>query len=317
MQQSFTLTTEHSSKRADIIFSEILPQLSRSQIRRYIRDGHILIDGNIIKPSKILKGGENVSVKLPEPEPIEAVPENIKLNIIFENSDYIIVDKPAGMVVHAGAGNMSGTLVNALLYHCKDLSGIGGKIRPGIVHRLDKDTSGIMVVAKNDFTHSKLADQFKNKEVKKTYLAIVHGVIKSDEGSYRSSIGRHKKNRIKMSSNTKAGRESLTYWKVLKRFKNSTLVQAYPKTGRTHQIRVHFTENGHPLLADQLYGNSKKDKDLLKNLSEKIDRHTLHAKSIVFTNPRDNKKVEYSSDIPNDFLNTLKYLEQASQNEHL
>ena len=216
------------------------------------------------------------------------------------------------MVVHPGAGNMRGTMVNALLHHCSDLSGIGGKIRPGIVHRLDKDTSGIMVVAKNDFTHSKLADQFKNKEVKKTYMAIVHGVIKADEGSYSSKIGRHKKDRIKMSSNTDSGRESITYWKVLKRFKNSTLVQAFPKTGRTHQIRVHFSENGHPLLSDQLYGSSRKDKELFGNFKDRLKRHALHAKKIEFINPRNNKSVEFSAQTPDDILDTLKFLERQS-----
>ena len=312
MQDSFSLPKEHSSKRADIIFSEIFNQHSRSQIRKYIRDGHILIDGNKIKPSKILSGGELVSVKFPEPEPIEATPEKIEIEIIFENSDFVIVNKPPGMVVHSGAGNRSGTLVNALLHHCKDLSGIGGKVRPGIVHRLDKDTSGIMVIAKNDFTHSKLVDQFKNKEVSKTYLAIVHGALKSDEGSYSSKIGRHKKHRIKMSSNTNTGRDSITSWKVIKKFENATLVQAMPKTGRTHQIRVHFSENGYPLLSDSLYGNSKKDKEFSRKFDGYIKRHALHATQLGFINPRTNKPVEFSSDMPDDFLNTLKYLEQVS-----
>ncbi|MGI9534061.1 MAG: RluA family pseudouridine synthase [Thermodesulfobacteriota bacterium] len=312
MQQSFTLPRENSSKRADIIFSEIFNQHSRSQIRKYIKEGHILIDGNKIKPSKILNGGEFVSVKIPEPEPIEATPENIDLDIVYENSDFVIVNKPAGMVVHAGAGNKKGTLVNALLHHCKDLSGIGGKIRPGIVHRLDKDTSGIIVVAKNDFTHSKLADQFKNKEVSKVYLAIVHGRFKSDVGMYSSKIGRHKKNRKKMSSNTTSGRDSITNWKVLKKFNNSTLVQVMPKTGRTHQIRAHFSDNGHPLLSDILYGNSKKDKELFRNLNAKIDRHALHAYKIGFINPRNNQQVDFSAKLPNDFLNILNILEAIS-----
>jgi len=312
MQQSFSLPTEHSSKRADIIFSEIFYQHSRSQIRRFIREGHILIDGSVIKPSKILNGGEIVSVKFPEPEPIEAIPENIDVDVIFEDSDLIIVNKPAGMVVHPAAGNMRGTLVNALLHHCKDLSGIGGKIRPGIVHRLDKETSGVMVVAKNDFTHSNLTDQFKNKTVLKTYLALAHGVLKPDEGSYSSKIGRHKKNRIKMSSVTHSGRDSITDWKVKKRFKNSTLVQAFPKTGRTHQIRVHFSENGHPLLSDQLYGNTKKDRDLLGNFKGQIKRHALHASKIEFINPRSKKQVEFGAVLPDDFLNTINFLEKQS-----
>ena len=312
MQYSFSLPQEYCSKRADIIFSEIYNLHSRSQITKYIKSGHILINGKIIKPSKILNGGELVSVKFPEPKSIEAAPEKIDVEIIFEKSDFVVVNKPAGMVVHAGAGNIRRTLVNALLYHCKDLSGIGGKIRPGIVHRLDKETSGVIVVAKNDFTHSKLAGQFQDKKVSKVYLAIVHGVLKSDEGSYSSKIGRHKKNRIKMSSNTNFGRDSKTYWKVLKRFKNSTLLQAMPETGRTHQIRVHFSENGHPLLSDKLYGNSKKDKYLFRNFNEKINRHALHAEKIRFIDPRNNEPVEFSAPMPNDFISTLDFLGQIS-----
>ena len=308
MNSSFFIPTDQSSERADVVFSKIFNQHSRSQIRRFIKEGHILIDGKVVKPSKILVGGEKVTVNFPEPEPIEAEPENIDLDIIYENTDYIVINKPPGMVVHAGAGNKRGTLVNALLHHCSDLSGIGGKIRPGIVHRLDKDTSGIIVAAKNDFTHSNLSDQFKEKTVTKVYLAIVHGVIKKNKGVYISEIGRHVKDRVKMSSNTNSGKKSVTNWKVLRRFESSTLVEAMPETGRTHQIRVHFTENGHPLISDILYGNKKMDKDLSKNFNGFINRHALHAKKIGFIDPRSGKFVEYEAPEPEDFKKTLNFL---------
>lgn len=308
MQDNFLLSDEHCPNRADVIFSKIYNNHSRSQIRKYIRDAHILVDGTNIKPSRVLRGGESVSVRFPSPEPIEALPEKIDIDVIYENPDFIVVNKPSGIVVHAGAGNTSGTLVNALLYHCSDLSGIGGKIRPGIVHRLDKETSGVMVVAKDDFTHSGLADQFKYKKVSKLYLAIVHGTIKSDEGSYVSKIGRHRKDRIKMSGNTNYGRESTTCWKVMKRFKNSTLIQAMPRTGRTHQIRVHFSESGHPLLSDKLYGSSKKDRCLMGSFEGKIGRHALHAEKLGFMDPRSNKHLEFIAPIPADFSNTLDFL---------
>jgi len=312
MKDSFLLSQRYCPGRADVIFSKIYAQHSRSQIGRYIRNGHVLINGKIVKPSKILTGGESVSVNFPKPEPTEYSAEKIDVEIIYENSDFAVVNKPAGMVVHAGAGNTHGTLVNALLYHCKDLSGIGGKIRPGIVHRLDKETSGVMVVAKNDFTHSRIAEQFKRREVSKVYLAIVHGIIKTDQGKYVSKIGRHKKNRVKMSVNTNYGRDSTTYWMLLKRFRSSTLVQVMPQTGRTHQIRVHFSESGHPILADKLYGDSKKDKLLLKDFNKRINRHTLHAEKIKFLEPRSGKTVEFTASVPTDFSDTLNFLEQSN-----
>lgn len=313
MSEKIVISPDYAGKRADIIFSELFKNFSRSQIRKFIKQGDILINQEQFKPSRLLTGGEIATFQIPEPEPIEAEPENIPLDIIFQNSDFIVINKPHGMVVHAGAGVSSGTLVNALLYHCRDLSGIGGMIRPGIVHRLDKDTSGVIVAAKNDFSHSHLAGQFKERTVSKEYLAIVRGVIKSDSGTFSSIIGRHKNNRIKMSSNTNAGRESETDWKVLKRFGKTTLVQVNPKTGRTHQIRVHFSENGHPLLCDSLYGNKKSDNEIVKNIDSTLKRHALHAYKLGFHDPRDGKFVEFKARIPDDFNNTLKRLEELSK----
>ena len=312
MSETIVISSDFAGKRADIVFSELFEKFSRSQIRKFIKQGDILIDEEPIKPSRLLNGGEIATFHIPEPEPIETEPENIPLDIIFENADFIVVNKPPGMVVHAGAGVKSGTLVNALLYHCRDLSGIGGKLRPGIVHRLDKDTSGVIVAAKNDFTHNHLADQFKERTVTKEYLAIVRGVIKEDKGFYSSAIGRHKSNRIKMSSNTSSGRDSHTDWKVLKRYEGATLVEVNPKTGRTHQIRVHFSENRYPLLCDQLYGNKKSDNAAVKNISSTLNRHALHAYKLGFNNPRDNKALEFKAELPKDFKNTLNLLEANS-----
>ena len=225
----------------------------------------------------------------------------------------VVVNKPAGMVVHPGAGVKSGTLVNALLYKCKDLSGIGGKIRPGIVHRLDKETSGVIVVAKNDKSHNSLVNQFKSRTVKKRYIAIVQGNIKEESGEFSSQIGRDPINRIKMSSKSKSGRESLTLWKVIERFQVATLVEAEPKTGRTHQIRVHFSENGHPLLADKVYGHKKQKNNLLSAAAKEIGRHALHASLIGFKHPESGEWIEFTAPTPDDMNQALKYLENTSE----
>jgi len=308
MSDKIVISSDYAGKRADIIFSELFNSFSRSQIRKFIKQGDILINEEQFKPSRLLNGGEIATFQIPKPEPIEAEAENIHLDIIFQNSDFIVVNKPPGMVVHAGAGVKNGTLVNALLYHCHDLSGIGGKLRPGIVHRLDKDTSGVIVAAKNDYSHSFLAAQFKDRNVSKQYLAIVRGVIKEDAGSFSSSIGRHRNNRIKMSSNTNSGRDSHTDWKVLERYRKATLVQVSPKTGRTHQIRVHFSENGYPLLCDPLYGNRKSDSEVIKNIGSAINRHALHAYKLGFIDPRGKSELEFTAEIPDDFNNVLELL---------
>ena len=313
MPDRIVISQDFAGKRADVIISELFTNFSRSQIRKHIKQGDILINEEQFKPSRLLSGGEIATFHIPAPEPIEAKPENIPLNIIFQNPDFIVVNKPPGLVVHAGAGVRSGTLVNALLFHCKDLSGIGGKVRPGIVHRLDKDTSGIIVAAKNDYSHSHLANQFKERTVKKEYLAIVRGVMKKDSGFFSSVIGRHKKSRVKMSSNTNSGRDSLTEWTVLKRFGKATLVQVNPKTGRTHQIRVHFSENGFPLFSDSLYGNKKSDEEVVKNISNRLSRHALHAYKLGFNDPRDGKYLEFKAEMPIDFKNALKLIEESQK----
>ncbi len=251
-------------------------------------------------------------MNLPAPTSIDSEPEDINLELIYEDSSIVVVNKPAGMVVHPGAGVSSGTLVNALLYKCQDLSGIGGKIRPGIVHRLDKDTSGVIVAAKNDKAHNSLVNQFKSREVKKRYIAIVEGNLKLYSGSFDSKIGRDPINRIKMSSKSKSGRESLTLWKVLKRFGPATLVEAEPKTGRTHQIRVHFSENNFPILADKVYGNKKQRNKILAQAAKEIGRQALHASRIGFMHPETEDYLEFEAPLPDDMQKAIDYLERAA-----
>ncbi len=311
-QETFEITEELSGKRADIVLSHFLSDHTRSQIKKLIDDHHVLVQGQPIKPSKKFDGGEIVEITLPAPVSIDAEPEDIDLEVLYEDSSIIVVNKPAGMVVHPGAGVKTGTLVNALLFRCKDLSGIGGKIRPGIVHRLDKETSGVMVVAKNDHSHNSLVNQFKSRTVKKRYLAIVEGNLNKDSGSFESVIGRDPVHRIKMSSKSKSGRESLTFWKVLNRFESACLVEAEPKTGRTHQIRVHFSENGYPILADKVYGH-KRQKNLILSTAEKmIGRHALHASKIGFTHPVNGEWVEFTAPIPEDMKQALDYIEKIN-----
>ncbi len=310
-EEIFEVTEEFSGKRADVVLAHFLSDHSRSQIKKLIDDNCVLVKGRPIKPSRKFDKGEIVSVNLPAPVSIDAEPEDIDIEVIYEDSSIIVVNKPAGMVVHPGAGVRKGTLVNALLYKCKDLSGIGGKIRPGIVHRLDKDTSGVIVAAKNDLAHNSLVSQFKSRTVKKRYLAIVQGIIKEDSGSFSSQIGRDPVNRVKMSSKSRAGRESLTLWNVLKRLKSSTFVEAEPKTGRTHQIRVHFSENGFPILADKVYGHKKQRDAALAKAEKEIGRQALHASKIGFMHPVDEKWVEFEAPVPDDMGRALKYLENT------
>lgn len=311
-QETFEVTQELSGKRADIVLSHFLSEHTRSQIKRLIDDQNVLVKGKAIKPSKKCDQGEIIHINIPAPASIDAEPENIDLDIIYEDSSIVVVNKPAGMVVHPGAGVKSGTLVNALLFKCDDLSGIGGKIRPGIVHRLDKDTSGVIVVAKNDHSHNSLVDQFKSRTIKKRYLAIVEGNLKEDSGSFDSAIGRDPIHRIKMSSKSKSARASLTFWNVLKRFESASLVEAEPKTGRTHQIRVHFSENGYPILADKVYGHKRQKNIILSSAEKIIGRQALHASKIGFTHPANDKWVEFTAQIPEDMKQALEYLEKQN-----
>ncbi|NQT29960.1 MAG: RluA family pseudouridine synthase [Candidatus Saganbacteria bacterium] len=274
---------------------------TRTQVKKLIEDGFIKLNLGIPKASHKVKPGDRIEVIVPEPQKLSAEPEQIPLDIVYEDEDLVVVNKARGMVVHPAVGNYTGTLVNALLYHAKDLSGIGGVLRPGIVHRLDKDTSGLLVVAKNDFAHQALAKQFKEKKITKEYVALVHGVIKED-GQVEAKIGRHPHHRKKMAIiRGTEGREALTCYRVLKRFKEYTLVELSLKTGRTHQIRVHLTSLGHAIVGDPVYGHRRERFNVLGQL--------LHAKKLGFVHPRSSKYIEFEKEMPEDMLRVISILQ--------
>jgi 23S rRNA pseudouridine1911/1915/1917 synthase len=280
----------------------------------------ILLNQRPTKPSAHVKTGDRVSGSLPEPKPLSLKPEPLPLTILFEDPSIIVIDKPSGMVVHPAYGNPSGTLVNALLDHCKDLDGINGVLRPGIVHRLDKDTSGVMVVAKEDQAFHHLIKQFKNRSVEKVYWAIVHGKFGSGEGLIDSAIGRHPSERKRMSTRTRRGRTAVTRWKKVEEFDGCTLLQIFPQTGRTHQIRVHLSSIGHPVLGDPLYGRKGRPgairDPMLRECVKKINRQALHAHRLTFTHPRTEERVQFVAPIPQDMKDVLEWLRlQSSHGE--
>tara|TARA_B100000902_G_scaffold349036_1_gene357346 strand:+ start:351 stop:1283 length:933 start_codon:yes stop_codon:yes gene_type:complete len=299
----------HSGLRVDILLSNKLA-LSRSSISKLAKDNNIFCNGKNIKPSYSLKRNDIIEIFIPSPKVSPLEPIDQPLNILYQDSDIAVINKPPNLVVHQGAGVKLPTLVNLLLFHCKDLSGISGELRPGIVHRLDKETSGVMVIAKNDKSHVNLSSQFKNRVVSKTYLAIVHGHIQQESGNINLKIGRDKKNRLKISNNSSSLREAETDWRVIERFKKFTLIEAYPKTGRTHQIRVHLDSIGCPILGDKIYG-SRKRVNVIKNL--KIDRHMLHAKKLEFLHPVTNKNLSFTANPQDDFdsiLSTIRSIDE-------
>ena len=284
---------------------EIYP--SRSQIRNLITQGKIKVNNNPVKPSYILKNGDTIDLSLPENKELKIKAEDIPLDIIYEDEYLVVVNKPDDMIVHPAGKIRSGTLVNALLYRCRDsLSGIGGVIRPGIVHRLDKNTSGLMVVAKNDFAHLDLSKQIKEHQVTKKYLTLVYGNMKDDSGIIDAPIGRSLKNRKKMAVTVEGkSREAITHFKVLKRFSGYTLVEATLRTGRTHQIRVHLAFIGHPIVGDQLYGRKKQGLN--------ISRQALHSHILGFVHPLSKKYMEFSATLPQDMQELIDYLEKGEK----
>ena len=296
--------------RFDVAIASVVPRISRTYAAKLMKDGAILVEGKATKASGSAKGGERVMVTLPEPETIEAKPENIPLSVIFEDAHIIVVNKPPGMVTHPSSGHTTGALVNALLFHCKDLSTINGKIRPGIVHRLDKDTSGCLVAAKHDAAHRGLADQFANRTVKKEYIALCHGAPLQNEFVCEGRIGRHATYRTEMTimRNPDEGREAYTHFTVLERFKGGFFyVEAHPRTGRTHQIRVHLAKSGYPILADPLYG---KESEFLKL---GLHRHALHAKTLSFQHPVTLEPQKFDAPFPEDIGIELRELRASSR----
>jgi 23S rRNA pseudouridine1911/1915/1917 synthase len=285
------------------------PAVSRSEIQRLIAEGQVLVNDRTVKPTHTPHAGERVEVRWPDARPAEAQPEDIPLDVLYEDDALLVVNKPAGLVVHPATGQDQHTLVNALLYHCRgQLSGIGGVARPGIVHRLDKETSGCMVVAKNDQTHVALSAQFAMRKVEKTYHAIVCGEIAREQGQIRAAIARHASHRKRMAAvDDDRGREAVTTYRVLERLQGATLVEARPHTGRTHQIRVHFQFLRHPLLGDPTYGD-RQNKRLSELTHYAAPRHMLHAFSLAFTHPRTAKKLVFSAPLPADFQDALNAL---------
>jgi 23S rRNA pseudouridine1911/1915/1917 synthase len=318
---SIQITTKDQGRRLDQFLSETHLNLSRSQAKRLIEKKFILLNKGPTKPSAHVKPGDIISGNLPKPKSLSLKPEPIPLTILYEDSSIIVIDKPSGMVVHPAYGNPSGTLVNALLHHCKDLAGINGVLRPGIVHRLDKDTSGVMVVAKDDEAYHQLTKQFKNRTVEKVYLAIAYGRFGQDEGSIDSAIGRHPSERKRMSTKTKKGRPAITLWKVIERFDGFTLLEILPRTGRTHQIRVHLSSMGHPLLGDPLYGRKGRlgaiHDSVLRECLEKMDRQSLHAQRLEFNHPRTGERIQFVSPIPQDMREVLECLRSKNEGEIL
>ncbi len=285
------ITENEAGQRADVALAGML-ELTRSNMQKLLDEGRAVKGSKVIKSNYKLKLGDEIIVTLPEPQPLDVQPENIPLDIIYEDEDVVVVNKARGMVVHPAAGNYSGTLVNALLYHCKNLSGINGVIRPGIVHRLDKDTSGIMICAKNDAAHVSLSEQIQSKTAQRTYLAVVRGNIKTDSGVIETQIARDKDDRKKMAVVKEGGRNAVTEYEVVERFGKYTIVKCKLKTGRTHQIRVHMEYLGYPLVGDPKYSPMK--------TPFSINGQALHSLTLAFDHPRTGERMEFEAKLPED-----------------
>ncbi len=301
----FTADEALAGMRIDKALSSKAEGFTRSHIQSVLSDGGVKVNGKTVSKSYKLSPGDEVVFTVPEPTLLSAEPEDTPLDIVYEDSDLLVVNKPRGLVVHPAPGNESGTLVNALMYHCKgSLSGINGVIRPGIVHRIDKDTSGLLIVAKNDFSHEKLALQIKDHSFKRQYRAVVHGNIKDDFGTVDAPIGRSTKDRKKMCVTDKNSRHAVTHYEVLDRFDGFTYIKVTLETGRTHQIRVHMSYIGHPVAGDPVYGP--------KNGVTKLNGQCLHAGLIGFIHPRDGRYMEFESDLPDYFTAFLKTLKKTA-----
>lgn len=287
--------------RIDRYVADFFPDVSRTHIQKLITEKHILVNDKPVKSNYKVNLNDSIYVEIPEPVEAEIIPEDIPLDILYEDSDIIVVNKPKQMVVHPAHGHYTGTLVNALLFHCKDqLSGINGVMRPGIVHRIDMDTTGALVVCKNDFAHNCLAEQLKIHSITRKYEAIVHNVIQDDKGTVNAKIGRHPNNRLKMEANVNNGKDAITHFRVLDRFKNFTHIECKLETGRTHQIRVHMSSIGYPILGDAVYGPS--------HCPYKLTGQTLHARTLGFVHPHTNKYMEFEAPLPEYFQHLLKIL---------
>lgn len=299
-----TITEEMDTVRIDKCIHDVFQDFSRSFIQKLIKDGNVLVSGESVKANYVVKLNDVIDMNVPDAVEPDIVAEDIPLNIIYEDDDILIVNKPKNMVVHPAAGHSSGTLVNAIMFHCKDnLSGINGILRPGIVHRIDKDTTGSLIICKNDYSHNAIAEQLKVHSITRKYRAIVYGVIKDDEGVVDAPIGRHPVERKMMAINQKNGKRAVTHYKVLERFSNFTYIECELETGRTHQIRVHMSSIGHPLLGDDVYCHRKSP--------YAVTGQTLHAYMIGFLHPKTKEYVEFSAPMPEYFEELLRKLKSS------
>ncbi|TCS84390.1 ribosomal large subunit pseudouridine synthase D [Tepidibacillus fermentans] len=295
----WTIDSDHAGERIDKFLVEQFAEWSRSQIQQWIKEGHVTVNEKEVKANYKVNEEDEIVVKIPPQKDLEIEPENIPLDIVYQDQDVVVINKPRGLVVHPAPGHYSGTLVNALLYHIKDLSGINGVLRPGIVHRIDKDTSGLIMVAKNDLAHESLARQLKDHIVHRVYVALVHGNIPHDLGTVDAPIGRDPKDRKKMAVVHKNSKHAVTHFIVKERFEGYTLIECKLETGRTHQIRVHMQYIGHPLVGDPLYGPKR---------TLNIDGQALHAKVLGFEHPRTGEYLEFDSELPEDMDRLLEQL---------
>ena len=317
---TFVVGDSDAGIRLDTYLSQRVFELTRSQIKKLLQEHLILLNHLPSKPAVRLRKGNVVTGSIPPPRRLDVIPQDIPLDILHEDPWIIVVNKPAGMVVHPGAGIDSGTLVNALLFHCSDLSQINGVIRPGIVHRLDKKTSGVMVAAKNAMALHHLSLQFKKRQVRKRYIALVHGEMRESQGVIEAPLGRHPKERKRISVHTRKGRSAITQWRVIKRFKGLSLLEVIPKTGRTHQIRAHFSSRGHPIVGDPEYCRGKwiqriTDSQVRERISA-LGRQALHSERLGFIHPRSGEFMEFNVPLPDDMAQIIRFLSQHDE-EHL
>lgn len=292
---------EDDNERLDAYLAKELDEISRSYIQKLIKEDLVYVNDKHVKSSYLVKEGDYIKVNLPSPKKLEIIPEDIPIDIVYEDEDVAIINKPQDMVVHPAPGNYTGTLVNALLFHIDNLSSINGIIRPGIVHRLDKDTSGLLIIAKNDKAHRILSESLKERNVKRVYISLVHGILSNDEGTINAPIGRHGTDRKKMTVTQKNSKEAITHYKVLERYNNYSLVEVNLETGRTHQIRVHMAYINHPVVGDPVYSKGKNEFGL--------DKQMLHAYKLGFSHPSTGEHMEFQIDLPEYFKNILNTLE--------
>ena len=301
----FLINEETAGERLDALLPHMVPELTRSAAQKLIEDGAVTVNGRAAKKNRVLAAGETVAVTLPAPEEVDLAPQDIPLDVVYEDGDVIVVNKPKGLVVHPAAGHPDGTLVNALLHHCGDsLSGIGGEKRPGIVHRIDKDTSGLLIAAKNDFAHQSLSAQLSDHSMFRVYETVVRGRMREDAGTVDAPIGRCPTDRKRMAVTPKNARPAVTHWEVLARYRDYTHLRCRLETGRTHQIRVHLSHIGHPVAGDPVYGGKRAEKGSLQG-------QCLHARELEFTHPRSGERIHLTTELPAYFTEFLAHLGPA------